>query len=484
MIARRQFLGGLGALAVAGFSPSARAWGTSAAPLGALDRIPRLDGELLTDPASLAEMSTDVGDMIHHVPIAVLRPGSVEDVQAMVKFCRRNRIKVGARGQGHTTFGQSQVEAGLVIDMRTLNTIHSITAGSADVDAGTEWKSILLAATPQGYTAPVLTGYTALTVGGTLSVGGISTTNAQGAQVDRVRALQVVTGDGQLVWCSLTHNRPLFEVCLAGLGQCAIIVRAILDLIPAKPLARTFALNYTDNATFFRDMRILLNRGEFNDVANFWFPLPGGGWLYQLNATSFHDPANPPDGNHLLRGLSQPPSAATISDNTYLNYVLRIDFFVAQLQAAHLWEGFMHPWFDVFLPDATVERYIGEVMPTLTPEDVGFAGLALMLPQRNSKLNRKFLRVPRFGEWVFLFDILTSANTPGPNPEFETRMLARNRRLFEKARRMGGTRYPIGSLEFSKADWILHYAETHPELAILKRIHDPACILTPGPGIF
>jgi len=402
----------------------------------------------------------------------------------MVKFCRRNRIKIGARGQGHTTFGQSQVEAGLVIDTRTLNTIHSITPTSADVDAGVQWKDLLIASVPQGLTPPVLTGFTGLSIAGTLSVGGMSPTNREGAQVDRVQALQIVTGTGDALWCSERQNRELFEVALAGLGQCGIITRAIVDMVPAKPQARTFLLNYVDNATFFRDLRTLLNRGEFNDVSTLFFPLPTGGWLYQLNATKYFDPAHPPNGNVLLRDLHFDPATLTFNDTTYLNYVLRVDFFVDQLKAIGAWDGFVHPWFDVFLPDASVERYVGDVVPTLQPDDVGNFGLMLLFAVKTSTLKRRFLRTPRLGEWVFLFDVLTSANAPGPQPAFTSRMLARNRTLFEKARHVGGTRYPIGSVEFSRLDWAIQYAETYPELLVLKRLFDPQNILTPGPGVF
>ena len=34
-------------------------------------------------------------------------PGSVDDIAAMIRFCRRHDIKVATRGQAHTTFGQS-----------------------------------------------------------------------------------------------------------------------------------------------------------------------------------------------------------------------------------------------------------------------------------------------------------------------------------------------------------------------------------------
>ena len=63
-------------------------------------------------------------------------------------------------------------------------------------------------------------------------------------------------------------------------------------------------------------------------------------------------------------------------------------------------------------------------------------------------------------------------------------MLKRNRRLFEKARALGGTRYPIGSIPFTKLDWLLHYGERYFEFAEAKRRFDPSGILTPGVNIF
>src|ERR1700730_1600505 len=132
MVTRRHFLGGLGAAVVVGFNPASRSWISLAEAASPFDHVPPLDGVLLTDPTSLAADAVDVGNIIHNTPVAVLRPGSVEDIAKMIRFCRRLSIKVGARGQGHTTFGQSQVAGGLVIEMNSLNTIHSLGRTSAD----------------------------------------------------------------------------------------------------------------------------------------------------------------------------------------------------------------------------------------------------------------------------------------------------------------------------------------------------------------
>jgi len=482
---RRHFVAALGVGAlVFGFDPARRTWVSLAQASGRFDRVPRLDGTLMTDPSSLAPYATDAGSIVHNTPIAVLVPGSVRDIQKMVKFCRERRIKIAARGQGHTTFGQSQVAGGLVIDMKTISDIHEISANRAVLGAGATWKELVNATVPLGLTPPVLTGYINLSIGGTLSVGGVSRINRQGCQVDRVRELEVVTGEGELKRCSARNNSDLFEALLGGLGQCGIITQATVDLIPAKPLARTFHLNYLDNAAFFADLRILLERNEFDGVFMLGAPDGAGGWVRQINAIKYHDTGTTPDPTFLLRGLTQPPSNAEIVDETYLAQVQSVDVVIDFFKSVGLWDGVLHPWFDVWLPDDGVESYVGETLAGLTPEDVGPTGFLLLFPQRRSALKRPFLRVPECGDWVFLFDILTAAASPGPDEEFEARMLARNRALFEEARSIGGTRYPIGSLEFSHSDWVRHYGREWNDFSRAKRRYDPEEILSPGAGIF
>jgi FAD/FMN-containing dehydrogenase len=387
-----------------------------------------------------------------------------------------------ARGQGHATFGQAQAGGGLVINIGSLNRIHSIGPHSADVDAGVTWKSLLQASVPLGLTPPALTGYTNLSLAGTLSMGGVSPTNREGALVDRVQALQIVTGHGRAEWCSAVRNPDLFSAALAGLGQCGIIVRAVVDMVPAHAQSRVYLLTYTDNATFFADFRELLERAEFDGLYNIWVPDGSGGFLYQLNAIKNFDAARPPDDARLLRGLHY--SAVENTDSSYLDQVLSVDVLIDFLESIGMFSTLTHPWFDVFLPDDRVEAYLGDVLPTLGPDDVGPTGFMLLFALKRSKLHRPLLRVPECGEWVYLFDILTSSATPNPGDEYVARMVERNTRLFEKARAVGGTRYPIGVLEFSRLDWLRHYGRVADDLFRWKQRFDPRGILTPGPGIF
>lgn len=437
---------------------------------------PRLRGRLDLDLATRSRAARDVGGLISKLPAAVLRPACVDDVLQMVRFCGRRGIRIAARGQGHTTFGQAQVHGGLVIDMSSLDTIHDIEPDHAVVDPGVTWRRLLAETLARGSTPPVLTGFQGLSVGGTLSAGGISgLAYDKGAQVDHVLELDVVTGDGQLVTCSEQQNRPLFDAVLAGLGRCALIVRATLRLVPACTHVRETILTYSSAAPFLRDLRELAGRRSLDSVSGTIFAGPREAVRYELNALSFFTPPAAPRVAELSRGLQ--PAACRTQDREYLEHYLQVDRLIESPPPAASWSGRVHPWFDVFLPDAQLDRFLHEVIRELTPEDVGpasFGALGQMhlFPLWSRHLRRPLLRVPG-GELVFLFDILTSAHTSDPEPGYVERMLARNRRLYERARELGGTRYGIAAIPFSEADLRREQGASYANFSEQKRRCDP-----------
>ncbi len=327
--------------------------------------IPPLDGELLTDPASLQQAANDFGHIVHRTPRAVLRPGSVDDIVTMVRFCNRHLIPVAARGQGHSTFGQPQVEDGLVIDMSTLSTVHHV---GADQRSGRRGDSLELRCSRQrwlkGKAPPVLTDYLELSVGGTLTVGGIGgTTFRHGFQVDNVLALEVVTGEGRLVTCSPRRNRDLFEAVLAGLGQCALIVRATVRLVRATELARIYLLAYSDLATFTSDQRRLIADGRFDYVEGQVVPDPAGGWSFLLETATFFTPPRFPDDDLLLDGLRFDDGGRQEPDLSYSGFQNRL----ALLPSIPGWTTDPHPWINLFLPASVVDDYVSDVLVDFKP---------------------------------------------------------------------------------------------------------------------
>lgn len=465
---------------VLGFDVVNRSWVTSASAMSKFESLPLLNGVLYTDNTTLVTASNDFGNIVHRQPIAVLAPGSIEDIIRIVQFGRTHNIKIAARGQGHSTYGQSQVEAGVVINMSTLNKIHSISTDRAIVDAGVVWSQLLQKTLSQGLTPPVLTDYIELSVGGTLTVGGIGgAAHRFGVQVDNVWELQVVTGEGKLRTCSQFQNRDLFEAVLAGLGQCGIIVQATVKLIPAAKTARVFLLFYDDLATFTRDQRLLITDERFNHVEGQIIPNDDGGWRYMLEAASFYNSTNIPDKNVLLTGLNYIRGTEQIQDKSYFDFLNRLSETVTFLKSIGVW-SYPHPWLNLFVPGSSVESFVDEVVSTLTQADTGQSPV-LLYPVKTNRFQLPLFRVPR-EEIVFLFCILRTAVPP--EDAVIKRMLADNRKLFEQNRNIGGYRYSVDAIPFSQKDWQQHFHPVWGKLVSAKRRYDPNNLLAPGQGIF
>ncbi|HET7288276.1 MAG TPA: FAD-binding protein, partial [Pyrinomonadaceae bacterium] len=417
-ISRRTFLRGTlaGAVVVAGFDTALRSW-VSAAELqhheaALAEDFPVFDGVLLLDDASRAAAADDFGHLVHRQPLAVLKPGSVNDVVKLIRFAKRNNIQVAARGQGHSTQGQAQVEAGVVVDMVTLATVHEINLTNALVDAGTRWLDLLAQTIPQGLTPPTLVDFLELSVGGVLSVGGIGSQAFRfGPHVDNVLELQVVTGEGELITCSATHNVALFDAARSGLGQFGLIVRARVRLIPAPPNARLYHAFYSSLPAFVSDLEKLIDDERFDTVQGFAVPDGAGGWLYQLETTKYFSPGHEPDDANLLSGLAFNPGTQSAQDMTYFDYLNRLAPLIAFLRQIGAWE-LPHPWVNLFVPAVNAETLIGETLATLTVDDVG-QGPILIYPFNRDLFRAPFFRVPD-SDHFFVFALLRNAVPPTP----------------------------------------------------------------------
>ena len=493
-LSRRSVLKGIAAgVTVVGWSALDRSWipaGASTASRAA--PLPPLDGTVEMSPEALAAFAGDFGRLVTGTPTAVLRPGSVKDIAKMVKYARRNGLTVAMNGQSgtdgelesHSTFGQALVPGGLAIDARGLATIHELERHAADVDAGVTWAELTDAAAAIGRTPPMLTDFVHLSIGGTLSVGGTGGTMQHvGAQVDTVRSLVVVTGEGKQVECSRQRNADLFNAVLAGAGQCAIIVRVKLALVPAETQALVFNLFYDDLAAYIADQLTVLGDRRFSYQEGQIVRRPDNtGWRYMLEAASYFTPPAVPDQAALLDGLSDNRAEAVITTVTYPEWVRRVDPAVAALKAAGFWAQ-PHAWVSLFVPASRAAEFATVVTETLTPPDLG-AGLAIYFPFATNRLTRPLMVVPRREPAAFQLSLLRFP-FPFPGQPSNDAMLEQNRVLFDKAVELGGKRYLIGSVpNMTPDDWRRHYGPLFPAFQAAKARFDPDGILTPGQHIF
>jgi cytokinin dehydrogenase len=438
----------------------------------------------------------DFGHLISKTPKAVIKVTSAEDIIRAIKFARKNKIKIAARGQGHSTFGQSQVEQGFVIDMSSLNQIHTIDNDRAVVDGGVLWIELLQKTLEKNLTPPVLTNYLGLSVGGTLSIGGMGgTVHQHGLQIDNVLELLVATGTGELKTCSLTKNRELFEAILGGLGQCGIIVKATIKLVTSHQNARIYSLVYDNFKDFIDDQRLLAAEKKFHCFKGIILSNPQGGWNYILEAASFWSPPNEPShdalisalkymqsrhqeahSDDLIPGLKHIQSMNNVEDKSYFNFIN--EPVVEILNSMNVWST-PHPWFDVFLPSSVVEDYAEKVLSSLPPSEMN-DGFIFLYPVDTQLCNMPLFRLPN-EPIAFLFGILRNQI---PQSATVAQILDSNRKFFEQSRDCGGYRYTIGSIPFAQTDWKQHFGDKWDTLVSFKKKYDPDNILTPGQGIF
>ncbi|MBB4933042.1 FAD/FMN-containing dehydrogenase [Lipingzhangella halophila] len=449
----------------------------------AFGALPRLDGELVRDPCSTARAADDYGHLVRHRPLGVLRAASASDIAAVLRWCAEHGIPAAARGQGHTTYGQAQVEGGMVLDTAALRGVRWESASRVAVQAGARWSDVLRATLRRGRAPRVLTDYLGLSVGGTLSVGGFGGASQHyGAQTDNVAEIEVVTGNGRIATCSPDQDPELFHAALAGLGQCAVITRASVETVPVPPSVRRFALSYPTASALAHDQRRLVADGRFAHVEGLARPAPdGGGWRYVLEAVAMPPARERPDDAALLGDLHDDREQAEIGDLPFLEFADRMAPGIRGLRLTGQWYH-PHPWLNLLLPDSAADDVVGTVMAGLTPDAIGPSGVVLLYPMRRAVLRTPLLRVPD-EPVVFLFALLRTA-TPAPGAPTAEEALDANRRSYELARERGGVRYPVGSVAMGPGDWPAHFGERWPDLVAAKAAYDPASILAPGVGVF
>src|SRR5712691_1396698 len=475
-LSRRKFLQAAAAgAAVVGFDLRERSWVTQArAQVQSFQGVPKLDGVLLFDEASRKAIAVDQSNLFHRIPAAVLRHGSVQDVVKIVQYANQRSLKVAMKGRGHSQYAQTQAEGGIDIDSGNLNAVHLPTKDSVDAQPGAFWAIVASQCLARGLTPPVFPATClALSVGGTLSVGGIGTTTIHhGAQVDTVTELDVVTGDGRLVTCSSDRENELFNMVLAGIGQCGIIVRARIRLIPAPIHVVLQNLIYSDIESYLADQSRTAADGRFDSQRGVLSKSNDGKWIFTMEAGKFYSSPAEPSLASLQSGLRF-DSAATPVRMTYEKFLFRFEVGNAESTARRQERQFLTMW----MPATATRDYLSYLFSKV----VSFNRLSLN-PMNTNRFTRPLFRVPdekqAFAIWLFYA-------SPRGNLEARAAITASNRYLLARMTALGGKRYAPYTGVMSPSDWQEHFGpEVWRRLSAAKKKYDPNNVLTPGPNMF
>lgn len=158
-------------------------------------------------------------------PEWVLRPGSVEDVQAAVRFAVWSGLSLSVRGGGHSFSGFGTNDGGVVIDLGRLAGVE-VTDGEhrlVRIGGGATWGQVTTALAPHGLA--ISSGDTkSVGVGGLTLTGGIGwKVRKYGLALDSVVGAEVVTADGEVVRATAEENPELFWALRGGGGNFGIV---------------------------------------------------------------------------------------------------------------------------------------------------------------------------------------------------------------------------------------------------------------------
>jgi FAD/FMN-containing dehydrogenase len=170
-------------------------------------------------------------------PALIARCAGADDVEQALRFARERELPVSVRGGGHSVVGHSVCDDGVMIDLSLMKAVSVDPAGRvARAAAGLTWSELDLATQRHGLA----------TTGGTIShvgIGGLTLGGGfghlmrrHGLTVDNLRAVDLVTADGERLRVDADREPELFWGLRGGGGNFGIATAFEYDLHAVGPL--------------------------------------------------------------------------------------------------------------------------------------------------------------------------------------------------------------------------------------------------------
>jgi FAD/FMN-containing dehydrogenase len=191
----------------------------------ALETLRRDFGGHIIEPGGAGYESASSTVLFPGSPGYILRPETIRDVQAAVRFAASSGLLLSVRGGGHSFAGFGTNHGGVVIDLSKLAHVKIIDKEGhiVRIGGGATWGQVAQALAPDGLA--ISSGDTkSVGVGGLTLNGGIGwKVRKYGLALDNVLAAEMVTADGQVVHASAQENPELFWAIRGGGGNFGIV---------------------------------------------------------------------------------------------------------------------------------------------------------------------------------------------------------------------------------------------------------------------
>jgi FAD/FMN-containing dehydrogenase len=166
---------------------------------------------------------------------AVVQPGTLEELERVVAIGVHNRVPITVRGAGTGNYGQSvPLFGGVLIDMRRLNRIEAIEDDAIEVEAGTVWEDVEVAARERGRELRIMpTTYHVATAAGFLAGGssGLGAVTYGRTWDNNFTSVELLTAQDPPRTLRLAGDDLRFV--LHTYGTVGIVTRLRMPLVPA-----------------------------------------------------------------------------------------------------------------------------------------------------------------------------------------------------------------------------------------------------------
>ncbi|MCB0861387.1 MAG: FAD-binding oxidoreductase [Solirubrobacterales bacterium] len=172
-------------------------------------------------------------DLHDQKPAAISTPTTVAGVQEAVRWARERGLKIANQATGHVAVALPDLEDALLLKPAIgLEPVIDHAEGFARVGAGTRWRPVVEAAAANGMATMHGSSATVGVVGYHLG-GGLSFYARQhGLACNMVRAMEVVTADGEVARIDRDNEPDLFWALRGGGGLFATVTAIEFDLLP------------------------------------------------------------------------------------------------------------------------------------------------------------------------------------------------------------------------------------------------------------
>jgi cytokinin dehydrogenase len=454
--------------------------------------VENLVGRYDQDEKTLDKVKTDFGKIAEGQPIGCLFPKTIGDIQSIIKHCKDEDIPVITRGMSHSASGQCLINGGVVINIKTLNKVLDIQFdgqnGYVITEAGITWENLVKATLEVGATPPTITDWQKLTVGGSISTGGLGFMSyLKGVQADNILALDVVVASGDLIHCSRTENTDLFNLVRAGLGQFGVIVKVKMKLEKAPITMHVFKMMIPTTNDFHELSKRLTEECKFACIHSFLIPnnkkdfeKKMGQQVIEENIKYFQTALDAAEGFSYFVELVQyeyKEEAFQLANDGFdvFTHYEKDDYFEyitkePPLIATEKERGkTAHPELAVFIAKSKFESFMKEFLKRHHAEDMS-DGPVLCIPMTSGQIETPLFVHPE--EDFYFIGILRNAY---PNTKERIAYLTGlNEVLYSIALELGGNRYPVDSMAkpYNRKTWSEHYGKAWKAISNGKSKYD------------